>query len=360
MTEFTKLSRLGWDNFFENDFTKFSSIGFVPGRISRVNKNAYLVQCQKGEFNAEVSGKFHFNADAQSDFPAIGDWVAMREIPDENKAIIEHVLLRKNYFSRKVAGVKTDEQIIASNIDYLFIITSLNLDLNIRRIERYITLAIERDVKPVIILSKSDQCENVDAKISEVRSALSGVHVHAVSALFNTGIEEISEYFEVGKTVAVVGSSGVGKSTLINKLLGEDSLVVKEIGAHKDKGKHTTTHRELLSLPGGGMIIDTPGMREIQLWEGSEGINETFSDVEQYLGKCKFGDCRHESEPGCAIRKAIDEGELDNNRFRSYMKLQRELTWMENRKDKKAAHEQKKKWKKISAQVRRNQKNKSY
>lgn len=352
MTKITTLSRLGWDNFFEKEFEKISVADLLPGRVLRVNKSNYLIQTSTGEFSAEVSGKFHFNADGPSDFPAVGDWIAMQIIEDEKKGIIEHLIVRKNSFSRKVAGAKTDEQVIASNIDYVFIISSLNQDINLRRIERYVTLSRECKLNPVIILSKSDQCDAIEEIVREVSSVCGNIAVHAISALKDIGIEELQKYFEGNKTVAVVGSSGVGKSTLINRLMNSDSMEVRETSSYKDKGRHTTSHRELLILPEGGMIIDTPGMRELQLWEGSEGVSETFADIEKYLGQCKFSDCKHESEPGCAIRKAMDAGELDEDRYRSYQKLQREINWFENRKDKKAMMEQKKKWKKITAAVR--------
>lgn len=349
---FTNLSLFGWDDFFEKQFSEFSKDGLSAGKVARENKNNYILYTQSGELSAELSGKFHFDAGSKEDFPAVGDWVAIRIIRDENKAIIEKLLIRKSKFSRKSAGIKTEEQIIASNIDYIFIVSSLNQDVNLRRIERYLTLIRENSIEPVIILSKADLCEDIDEKISSVKSIAPETDIHVISAASNTGIDELRKYFDGNKTAAVIGSSGVGKSTLINSLFGEEVMYVSDISLYKDKGRHSTTHRELILLPDGGMIIDTPGLREIQMWEGSDGVSETFHDIERLLGQCRFSDCKHKTEPGCVIKAAIEAGTIDEDRYRNYLKLQREIHYFENRNDKKAMLVEKKKWKKLTANAK--------
>ena len=358
MTNFTNLEQFGWDKFFEEQFQRYSTEDYSVGRVSIENKNNYHLYTDSGELIAEVSGKFHFNAETASGYPAVGDWVVIRTISDERKAIIEYVLERKNKFSRNAAGIKTEEQIITSNIDTLFIITSLNQDINLRRMERYLALAYECEVMPVLIFSKADLCDEIAEKISEVNSVSLNTKIHIISAVRNEGMSELKIYFHGNKTVGVVGSSGVGKSTLINSLCGNEVMEVSDISLYKDKGRHTTTHRELILLPFGGMIIDTPGMRELQMWEGSDGVSETFSDIEKYLGQCRFSDCKHETEPGCAIKKAIEDGEFDEKRFKNYLKLQREIRHFENRNDRKAMLAEKKKWKKITAEAKKRSKEK--
>ncbi len=347
------LTKYGWNKFFEEHFAQFSNEGFSPGRVAIGHKSQYILYTESGEMTAEISGKFHFISGDKSDFPAVGDWVVIRAIPDENKAIIEQILPRQNRFSRKSAGAKTEEQIAASNIDIVFIMSSLNQDINLRRIERYLTLAWECEVTPVIILSKADLCDIIYEKLSEVEAISFNTKIHVISAEENTGLGELTQYFENNKTVAVLGSSGVGKSTLINILSGREKMKVSEIGEYKDKGKHTTTHRELILLPSGGLIIDTPGMRELQLWEGSDGVAETFQDIEKFIGQCKFSDCKHDTEPGCAIKTAINNGEIDEDRYNSYLKLQREVSYFERRQNNKAALAEKKKWKKLSANAKK-------
>ena len=282
----------------------------------------------------------------------MGDWVVIKPIINENKALIHAVLPRKAKFSRKKAGVTTEEQVVAANVDTVFIMSSLNQDLNFRRMERYLALAWDNDVNPVLILSKADLSEDYYKKLADMENSFAGTDVCVISAKKNAGIEELFKYFEGNKTVAVIGSSGVGKSTLINSILHWKKMKVSDISLYKDKGRHTTTHRELTLVPGGGLIIDTPGMREIQLWEGSDGISELFEDIEKLAVECRFSDCKHESEPGCAVKEAINNGSLDEKRFKSYRKLQNEAKYFERKQNVKAQLAEKKKWKKLTSEGR--------
>jgi ribosome biogenesis GTPase / thiamine phosphate phosphatase len=341
------LNLYGYNNFFQKHFFEFSENGFAPARVAVENKNNYILYSEFGELTAELSGKFYFNYEDKADYPAVGDWVVIRPLPDEQKGLIEHVLPRQNSFSRKAAGIKTDEQVIASNIEVLFIMTSLNKDLNPRRIERYLTLALDRGLQAVIVLSKSDLCVDTDKKLSEIKHIVKDTPVHAICSIKKEGIDELKNYLSGNKTAAIVGSSGVGKSTFINALLGEERLIVKDITDYKDKGVHTTTRRELILLPDGGMIIDTPGMRELQLWDGGDGLSDVFDDIEELFSNCKFSDCKHESEPGCAVREAVEKGELGVDRYNSYIKMQKEIKYFEFRKNTKASLIEKKRWKKI-------------
>lgn len=354
MTIFTNQSKIGWNDFFEDQLNE-SDKDLMPGRVIICNKNNYLISTGESEVTGEVSGKFHFNAESKNDFPAVGDWVLLRNFEEYDNAIIERVLERQSKLSRNSAGFKLEEQILASNIDSVFLITSLNQDINLRRLERYISLIIDNKLTPVIILSKSDLCEDTEDKLNEVKTISGQNEIHIVSALTDTGMDGLKKFFNGNKTVAVIGSSGVGKSTIINNLNGESVMDVSDISLYKDKGRHTTTHRELVFLKDGGAIIDTPGMRELQLWEGSEGLTEAFPDIEKYIGLCKYSNCEHDTEEGCAIKEAMERDEFDENRFKSYKKLEREITRFENKTNKKALMKEKKKWKKLTHEHRRTQ-----
>ncbi len=348
MTQFNTLKNYGWNEFFEAYFSEYAGDGFSPARVSVEHRNYYELYSEHGELTAEKAGKLFYNAEDPGSLPAVGDWVVIKQLPNEEKAVIHAVLPRKSKFSRKKAGETTVEQVVAANVDYVFIISSLNQDLNFKRMERYLALAWDNGVKPVVLLSKADICDGIYARLAETEERLVGTDVHVISALKGAGLDDLHKYFEGNKTVAVVGSSGVGKSTLINSLLNRNVMDVSEISLYKDRGRHTTAHRELFVVPGGGLIIDTPGMREIQLWEGGEGLEELFEDIEKLTLECKFSDCKHESEPGCRVLAAITSGELEEGRFKSYKKLQNEIKYFARKQDKKAQLEEKKKWKKIS------------
>ena len=341
------LNHLGWNHFFEKKFKGYHEQGYLPGRIAVEHKHIYNVYTESGELQAEVSGKFHYQALKKADFPAVGDWVVLKTRPNEQKAIIHELLPRKSKFSRKVAGLRSDEQIVAANIETVFLLNSLNNDFNVRRIERYLTLIWESGAKPVIVLNKADLCHDLEDKLLEVEAIAFGIPVHVVSCKDGRGLEELNQYLKKGETIAFLGSSGVGKSTLINLILGNNK---QKTGAVRNdqKGKHTTTHRELILVPGGALVIDTPGMREIQLRDSEQGSNKTFKDIESLASQCRFNDCLHETEPGCAVKEAIEKGVITKERLKSYRKLQREIAYQEFRQTQKADSMEKEKWRDIS------------
>lgn len=317
---------IGLNDRFKNEATMYDG-NLCLARVSVQHKDMYKVITEGGEALAEVSGKFRNEALGTECFPAVGDWVMVDRLNDINgNAIIHHVLRRKSAFERKVAGNRRDIQIVAANIDIIFICMALNNDFNIRRLERYISVAWDSMATPVIILTKYDLCDNVLERQLEVESVAIGIDVLVTSSMSGEGYESIKNYIGKEKTVAFIGSSGVGKSTLINKLMGEEVLLTNGL-RNDDKGKHTTTHRELLVLPKGGVVIDTPGMRELQLITGD--VDKSFSDIDEIASNCKFSDCKHENEPGCAVRKAIEDGIIDIERFESYKKIQKELKYAE-------------------------------
>ncbi|HHV64211.1 MAG TPA: ribosome small subunit-dependent GTPase A [Peptococcaceae bacterium] len=297
--------------------------GLYLARVAEQHHNIYKLIGEQGELQASVSGKVAFSAQNSSDFPAVGDWVLIDREDDQNgKAVIKHILERKSVFARKAAGKANDVQIIAVNIDLVFICISLNTDFNLRRLERYLTIAWESMAKPVIVLTKADLCKNIDFKLQEVSSVCFGTDVVVCSSMEENGYRDICTFITPGKTVAFIGSSGVGKSTLINLLMGQNVLATGEI-RKDDKGRHTTTHRQLLLLPGGGIVIDTPGMRELQLESGN--LSKSFTDIEELALNCKYKDCSHTAEPGCAVKKAIEEGKLSPKRLENFKKLQKEI-----------------------------------
>ena len=337
------LIKFGWNKYFENEFKSSKEQGFIPARIAVENKERYLIYTNRGIFPAEVTGRLLYSAASPADLPKVGDWVSILFFGDEKKGIIHNILKRKTKISRKSADRKTEEQIIAANIDKSFIVQSLDSNFNLQRLERYITMSIEGGVQPVIILNKIDLVQNPNKFKIAVDAIAGDFKIILTGALSGEGIQKISSSISEGETVVLIGSSGVGKSTIINKLIGEEVQKTQRLSGYAGKGKHTTTKREMILLPSGGILIDTPGMRELAVWKSESGFDETFSDIEELSRKCKFKDCRHETETGCAILQAISSGSLDERRLMNYKKLQKELFYLYERD---AALTSKKEWEK--------------
>lgn len=338
----------GWDERFQKEWNERSSDGMDPGRIVADYGQMLRVAADAGEFlvNRPV---WKFEPDLQV---AVGDWVALEGVEANQPASIRFLMTRKTKFSRVAAGIEVKEQIVAANVDTVFIIQSLNRDFNMRRLERYLIAAWESAASPVVVLTKSDCCDHVADKVAIVYNTAPGVEVIAISSITGEGIQELRKYFLPGKTVAFLGSSGVGKSTLANKLMGEELLRTNAIRENDARGRHTTSHRELLRLPGGGLILDTPGMRSLSPWEADTGMEVMFGDVEELTRLCRFSDCKHGSEPGCAVKEALDSGKLTLKRWEGWLKLQKELEHLEAKKEGKVRL-QKKEWGKQIAKLQK-------
>ena len=319
------LTQLGWKPVLEAFFAEFRESGMVPARVVREDRGYYRIRDVEGEWLAEVTGKFRHEATRRADYPRVGDWVATERSEGDHTAQIHAVLPRFSAFSRKEAGKSDEEQVVAANIETVFLVSALDREYNLRRIERYLTLAWESGARPVVILNKRDLCSDVARFVEDVAAAAPGVEIHAVSARIGEGIDELESYLIAGNTVVFLGSSGVGKSTLINRLLGTERQRTGEIREDDGKGRHTTTHRELIVLSNGAMVIDTPGLREIQLWIDDEGLQQAFEDVEEVARLCRFRNCLHEAEPGCAVREAVEAGKLDAARVNNYKKQRDEM-----------------------------------
>ena len=342
------LTDLGWTPDLARHFEPFARQGLAPARVAREERQAYLVCTEQGELTAELAGKMRHEAASRGDLPAVGDWVAVAPRPTEGKATVLAVLPRTSAFSRKVAGGHTQEQVVAANVDTVFLVCGLDHEFNLRRLERYLTLVWESGAAPVVVLNKAYVCPDVEAHVGEAESVALGVPIHAISATERLGFDALEAHLGVGRTAAFLGSSGVGKSTIINRLLGTELLKTSAVRDDDSRGRHTTTHRELIVIPGKGMVIDTPGMRELQLWADGDGLRQAFDVIEALAAQCRFGDCAHHSEPGCAVQQALADGALAAERWQSYLKLQRELRHLERRKDQKARLAEEAKWKDIA------------
>ncbi len=326
---------------------------FFLGRVLSESQGIYKVMSNKKELYARVKGSLGYTASRREDYPAVGDWVVLDRDDDfHGKAVIHDILARKSMIKRKVAGNRSDEQIIAANIDIIFICMALNNDFNVRRLERYLVLCWDSGAKPVIVLTKADLCDDISEKLDAIADYAYEVDVLITSMVKMEGLQQLKTYTSETKTIAFIGSSGVGKSSLINYMLDEDKFKVNGL-RNDDKGRHTTTHRELIALPNGGCVIDTPGMREIQLLDVEESVDHSFHDIESLASQCRFKNCQHESEPGCAVRQAIQDGILSEKRYQSYLKLKREAVYMESKVNKRVQREQKKQRKKIAKSIRK-------
>jgi ribosome biogenesis GTPase / thiamine phosphate phosphatase len=331
------LPALGWSAHFADHFEPHDADGLHAGRVAVQHRGLYVLLGEDGEAEAQVSGRLRHDGE----LPAVGDWVAHRD------GVIHAVLERRSAFVRRAAGNETVAQVVAANVDTAFLVTSLNGDLNPRRIERYLMLAWESGADPVVVLTKLDLTEDLTEPLMRVESVAIGVPVLAVSAITGEGLDDFTPFLGEGRTAVLLGSSGVGKSTLVNALLGEERQRVAEI-REDGRGRHTTTRRELLRLPGGGLVLDTPGMRELQLWDADSGMSGAFGDIEELALTCRFSDCGHESEPGCAVRGAVDSGRIE-----SWRKLARELQYLELKQDSRARSEARKERRRFARSMRK-------
>lgn len=347
-----KLALLGWNQTISAAFETHATAELVPGRVIQQFNHIYTVATEAGEIRAQLSGRLRHDA-AQAELPVTGDWVAVRHSAGAGVAAIHAVLPRFTAFSRRAAGRAEREQVVAANLDYVFLVTGLDNDFSPRRVERYLAAAWESGAAPVVVLNKLDLCSDAEERIRAIEAVALHVAIHAVSALRGDGMEELSRRCVAGQTVALLGSSGVGKSTLINRLLGEERQQTLPVREHDGRGRHTTTRRELIFLPSGGMVIDTPGLRELQLWENDEGVQTTFDEIETLGRNCRFRDCRHVDEPGCAVRQAVEEGALQEERLAGLHKLQRELSWLHRSENPVADRAEKRRWKNIHKEAKR-------
>jgi ribosome biogenesis GTPase len=348
---------LGWDAYFEALWSESAQDGCVPARVVSQQRGLWRVVGNFEECWAEPSGKFRKESEAGGDWPAVGDWVSVELRAEKQNALIQHILTRRSRFVRKVAGRQIAEQVIVANIDVALIVAALDGDFNVRRVERYLAQCWESGARPAIVLNKADACAESAELAAEIEGIAMGAPVFLVSAKTGEGLEALEGSFKKGQTIVLLGSSGVGKSTLVNRLLQEDRQTTHAVRESDSRGRHTTTSRELFVLPSGAMIIDTPGLRELQLWNAAEGLTQTFADVDELAAQCRFTDCQHQKEPGCAVQAALASGILDGDRLESWRKLQREQEFLLRKVDPESSATQKKRIKILMRQVKENYRN---
>jgi ribosome biogenesis GTPase len=354
-----RLTDIGWDDAFATAFAAIRPGAHIePARVAIEFNYLYRVWTEDGEVEAAIAGRLKHRAASRSELPAVGDWVAVRRRSDLDRGVIVGLLPRRSAFSRRVAGAVTDEQVVAANVDVVFIVMGLDADFNVRRLERYLLLARESGATPVVLLTKPDLSDTSGEKTAMTASIAGTTAVHVVNPKLNQGLEQLTAHLTPGRTGALLGSSGVGKTTIINRLIGEDLRATREVRAADSRGRHTTTHRELIVLPHGGLVIDTPGMRELQLWDVGEAVRETFDDIEALAVECHFTDCRHRDEPRCAVKAAITDGRLDASRVESYHKLQDELESLARQQDERARLEDKRRARILGKAVKKHVKEK--
>ncbi len=319
------ITRLGWNDSLAQAFAPFHERGMSPGRVAVQDKHHYVIFAEVGELIARIAGKLFHDAGGDAALPKVGDWVAFKHNPGDAKGVIHGVLQRRTKLCRKFSGRETEEQVLVTNIDVVFIVLALDETFNARLLERFLSMVHEGGARPVIVLNKADLCSDLDAYVASTEISAGGAPVVAVSAKTRRALKQLLEYITPTSTVTFIGKSGVGKSTLINKLYGEAIQPTVEVRAIDGKGRHTTTWRELIVLPNGGLVIDTPGMREFHLWMAGEGIHEAFPDIEHLSLQCRFRECSHTQEKDCAVKLALVKGTLSQERFNNFVKLRQEL-----------------------------------
>ncbi|MCE5224152.1 ribosome small subunit-dependent GTPase A [bacterium] len=345
------LHQYGWNNEWQNKFSIITQPGWIPGRILSQSVDLYQIITEFGEMNGKISGRWRYESLSSTDYPVTGDWVALQPSSGSN-AVIHSLCQRANSLMRK-QNTKQEAQLLGANIDFAFIVTSLDHDFNPRRLERYLVIAWENNIQPVILLNKADLCGEAEDRLREAEAVAIGAPIHMISAKQLTGLESVRSYCQTGNTIILIGSSGVGKSTLTNALLGKSIQPTQSIREDDSHGRHTTTRKSLFLLPEGGLLLDTPGLREIQLWGDTAGLSSTFADIESLSQDCRFQNCQHESEPGCAVKDAIEKGKLPQERLDSYHKLQKELQYQSSRENYWELEARRKKWKMISKMVKK-------
>jgi ribosome biogenesis GTPase len=341
------LTRFGWDHSFEALFEEHAREGLVPARVLTATRETYRLATPHGEMPGELAGRLRFSAESPDDLPAVGDWVAARAFPGDGLAVVSTVLPRRTALLRRAAGRRDEVQVLAANVDLLLIASPLDGDLRARRLERFLALARESGVAPAVVLTKSDASGDEAAAVAEARSVAGGAPVLAVSAMTGRGLSALSDLLAPRRTAALLGPSGAGKSTLVNALLGENRQVTLTVRESDLRGRHATTHRELFALPSGALLVDTPGLRELALWDAGDGIAETYDEVSALAASCRFRDCRHEGEPGCAVAHAVHGGEIDAGRLAAFDKLRREEESLEARRALGPARAERLRWKRM-------------
>jgi ribosome biogenesis GTPase len=346
------LALLGWNESFAQAMGLLRQEGLVPVRVIAEHRGQYRVACPGGEMPAEVTGRMMYHAEERLDYPVVGDWAAAAVFDNGALAVIRAILPRKSVLARKCAGRKLEGQAIAANVDIIFVVIGLDHNFNLNRLERYLAVAAGAGAQPVVLLSKSDLAPDAAAAAASVSRRMDGAEVIAVSARTCDGIENVRALLMEGRTACFIGSSGVGKSSLINRLAGKELLKTAEVRESDSRGRHTTSHRELFVLPSGGIVIDTPGMRELGLWDAGQGIERAFADLESLAPSCAFSDCTHRTEPGCAVRAAVESGTLERARYESFLKLGREQEHLEAKTDRFKQQEKKANDKALSKAVK--------
>jgi ribosome biogenesis GTPase len=360
----TTLADLGWDPGWAAAFLPFDAAGWRPARVVAAHRDAWVVATPDGDRPAVISGRFRHEALGPGDLPAVGDWVAAAGTEGDGTVVVQAVLPRRTAFRRSTgddgsAPTLAGEQVLAANVDLAFVVTGLDSDFNLRRLERYLAVAWSGGARPVVLLNKADLAPDPEGQRLAAEAVAPGVEVRPMSALTGEGVQALAkDHLEPGRTAVVLGSSGVGKSTLVNALLGTERQRTAGVRADDSKGRHTTTHRELIRLPGGALLIDTPGIRSLAVAGAAEGIEPAFADIAELASACRFADCRHEGEPGCAVRAALDDGSLSPERFASHRKLEREAAHVARSNDPLLRAAERRRWRTIHASVQRHMQHK--